>query len=89
MDVDQDNIESVEEVELCEIRKTDSQKTDGLEIGGFSQDPHDEEKVISIVEKTKFIFDTLMFDNDQANNETVEEVNLGVNKKKVDILREM
>ena len=88
MDVDQDNIESVEEVELGEIRKTDSQKTDGLEIFGLSQDLHDEEKVISIVEKTKFIFDTLMFDNDQANNESVEEVKLGVNKKKVDILRQ-
>ena len=50
MDVDQDNIESVEEVELCEIRKTDSQKTDGLEIFGLSQDLHDEEKVISKVE---------------------------------------
>ena len=31
MYVDQDNIESVEEVELCEIRKTDSQKTEGLD----------------------------------------------------------
>ena len=48
MDVDQDNIESVEEVELGE-RKTDSQKTDGLEIFGLSQDPHDEEKVLSIL----------------------------------------
>ena len=45
MDVDHDqgNIESVEEVELGEIRKTDSQKT---EIYGVSQDLHDEEKVI-------------------------------------------
>ena len=65
----------MEEVELGE-RKTDS------------QDLHNEEKVISIVEKTKFIFDTLMFDNDQANNESVEEVELGVNKKKVNILRQ-
>ena len=88
MDVDQDNIESVEEVELGEIRKTDSQMRDGLEIFGLSQDLHDEEKVISIVEKTKFIFDTLMFDNNQTNNESVEEVELGVNKKKVDILRQ-
>ena len=71
----------MEEVELCEIRKTDSQKTDGLEIGGFSQDPHDEEKVISIVEKTKFIFDPLMFYNDQANIESVAEVELGEIRK--------
>ena len=41
----------MEEVELCEIRNTDSQKTDGLETVGFSLDPHDEEKVILIVEK--------------------------------------
>ena len=46
MDVDQDNIESVEEVELGKIRKTDSQKTEGIEIVGFSQDPQDDEKVI-------------------------------------------
>ena len=47
MDVDQDNIESVEEVELGEIMKTDSQKTDRLEIVGVYQVPHDEEKVLS------------------------------------------
>ena len=86
MDVDQDNFESVEEVELGKIRKTDSQKTDGIEIFGLSQDLHDEEKVIS--KKTKFIFDTLMFDNNQTNNESVEEIELGVNSKKVDILRQ-
>ena len=51
LDVDQDKIESVEEVELGEIRKTDSQNTDGLERFGVSQDPHDEEKVLSILIK--------------------------------------
>ena len=50
MDLYQGNIESVEEEERGEIRKTDSQKTDGIKIFGLSQDLHDEEKVISKVE---------------------------------------
>ena len=72
MDVDQDNIESVEEVELGE-RKTDSQKTDGLEIFGLSQDLHDEEKVISKVEMKDWT-DVQMEEgrNEQMNERTNE-----------------
>ena len=58
MDVDQDNIESVEEVELGE-RKTDSQETDGLEIFGGSEGPHYEEKVLSIVRNKVILFNLL------------------------------
>ena len=53
MDVNQDNILSVEELELGEIRKTDCQKTDELEIVSVSQD---EAKVLSIVKETKLVF---------------------------------
>ena len=48
MDADQVKNESVEEVELVEIKKTDCQKTDRLEIVSVSQD---EEKVLQGVPK--------------------------------------
>ena len=53
MDADQVKNESVEEVELVEVKKTDCQKTDELEIVSVSQD---EAKVLSIVKETKLVF---------------------------------
>ena len=44
------NIESVEEVELGEIRKSEE------DVFSVSQDPHDEEKVVSIVKKKRLFF---------------------------------
>ena len=45
------NIESEAETELKEEGSTDSQKTNGLEFFGVSQDPPDNEKVRMIVKK--------------------------------------
>ena len=45
------NDESEEETELEEKGSTDSQKTNGLEFFGVSQDPPDKEKVLMIVKK--------------------------------------
>ena len=45
------NIESEAETILEEEGRTDSQKTNGLEFFGVSQDPPDKEKVLMIVKK--------------------------------------
>merc|ERR1719320_551679 len=55
------NIESEAETTLEEEGRTDSQKTNGLEFFGVSQDPPDKEK---------------MMDADQSNIESVEEMEL-------------
>ena len=55
------NIESEAETTLEEEGRTDSQKTNGLEFFGVSQDPPDKEKVLMIVKKN--IKNFLSFDD--------------------------
>ena len=64
------NTDSEAETELVEDKMTDQEKSEGVKSFAVSQDPHDEEKVLSIVEKTNLFF------ADQGDNESVEEVEL-------------
>ena len=74
-------MESEAETEMEEEGKTHSQKTNGLEIFGVSQDSLDKEKVLRIVKKKNFY--PLMMDPDQSNTESVEEIEL-VEVEKID-----
>ena len=70
------NIEFEAETELEEEGRTNSQKTNGLECFGVSQDPPDEEKVMIVVKKKIKTVYPLMMDVDQSNIESVEEMEL-------------